>query len=294
MLEPDPVSRRMTTSHQSQPDAPGMAFVRAASVTRDFQSGRQGAMRALDAVELEIAKGEVLGLVGESGSGKTTLGRILSGLDAPTSGQVEFDGGQIETGSSRAFRDQRQRVQYVYQDPLSALNPRLTIGFQVAEGLRAHFDLDRSQAQARALAFLTEVGLSAAHAASHVHQLSGGQRQRAVIARALALQPDFVVFDEPVSALDLSVQAQVLDVIVALQRRQRLTALFISHDLRVVRYVADRIAVLHQGRLVEIGPADAVYHSPQHAYTKRLLAAVPRIDPTKGPGGAPRDKAVQQ
>lgn len=258
----------------------GPALIEANGVARIFPGrGGRAAVKAVADVDLVIAKGETLGLVGESGSGKSTLGRVLAGLDRPTSGTVTFDGGEILTRDGPAFRAQRRQIQFVFQDPMSALNPRLTVERQVAEVLRAHRGMGWQQATEQSRVFLEKVGVNREMAARYVHQMSGGQRQRVVIARSLVLEPDFVVFDEPVSALDLSIQAQILELIAGMRSQLALTSVFITHDLRVVRYVSDRIAVLYLGHLVEIGRADDVYHRPAHPYTQALLAALPHIDP---------------
>lgn len=247
--------------------------IEARAVTRSFRSGGGGrALIALAGVDLSVAPGEMLGIVGESGSGKSTLGRILVGLDAPTSGEVLVEGAPLVTVDGPAFRSMRRRLQYVFQDPLSALNPRLTVGRQIAEAVAVHRVHPDPAARTRGL--LAEVGLGAELAGRHAHQLSGGQRQRVVLARCLSVDPDAIVFDEAVSALDLSIQAQVIALISRLRRERGLTGVFISHDLRVVRYVSDRIVVMYLGRIVEEGPADRVYHEPLHPYTRSLVAAI--------------------
>lgn len=257
-------------------------YVTATAVQRVFagRAGR-GDVRAVADVTLSIRKGETLGLVGESGSGKSTLGRMLAGLDRPTHGTVAFDGAPVLTRDGAGFRAQRRAIQFVFQDPMSALNPRMTVERQVAEALRYHDNLSWSEAIDRARTFLEKVGVNREMAGRFVHQLSGGQRQRVVIARSLILDPEFVVFDEPVSALDLSIQAQILELIAEMRKTLELTSIFITHDLRVVRYISDRIAVLYLGHLVELGEADEVYHRPKHPYTQALLSAIPHIDPAK-------------
>lgn len=257
-------------------------LIRANGLERIFR-GRNGGtdIRAVAGVNLSIFKGETLGLVGESGSGKSTLGRMLAGLDAPTRGTVTFDQVPVLTRDSADFRSQRRTIQFVFQDPMSALNPRLTVKRQVAEALHAHQDIGWSEATDKAQEFLQRVGVNRDLSNRYVHQLSGGQRQRVVIARSLVLGPQFVVFDEPVSALDLSIQAQILDLIAEMQGTLNLTSVFITHDLRVVRYVSDRIAVLYLGLVVEQGDADEIYHRPRHPYTQALLSSISHIDPAK-------------
>lgn len=256
-------------------------LVEARAVGKSYPGpARSGPVLALSGVDLAIGRGEAVGLVGESGSGKSTLGRILAGLETPSDGQALFDGTPVVSRDGETFRRQCRRIQYVFQDPLSALNPRLTIEQQVVEGMLAHGATSHRAALAGAREVLAEVGLEHPLSVRFPHQLSGGQRQRAVIARSLALRPDFVVLDEPVSALDLSIQAQILDLIGRLRTRLGLTILFVSHDLRVVRYACDRIAVLHLGKVVESGAADAVFHAPQHPYTRALVAAIPKLAAT--------------
>lgn len=256
-----------------------VSVVECANITKVFLArGGLAEVKALSSVSLDVQKGETIGLVGESGSGKTTLGRILAGLDMPTEGTLSFSGNPVLTKQGKDFRRQRQQIQYVFQDPMSALNARLTVETQVAEGIRLHQSLDWATALEKARDFLERVGVDRAMAGRYVHQLSGGQRQRAVIARSLILEPEFVVFDEPVSALDLSIQAQVLDLIDNLKKDFDLTTVFISHDLSVVRYVSDRIAVLYHGEIVEFGDAEQIFTDPQHDYTRELLASVPKME----------------
>jgi len=235
-------------------------------------------VRALDGVDLAVVRGETLGVIGESGSGKTTLGRCALGLVEPTAGTVRFDGmdlARLDPASAKALR---RRMQIVFQDPYASLNPRRTVERIVGLGLAVHERLDRAAARARILAMLERVGLGAAHLDRYPHQFSGGQRQRIGIARALVLRPDFVVCDEPVSALDVSIQAQILALLRELKEELGLTYLFIAHDLAVVAHLSDRVAVLYLGKIVELGPTRAVLKEPAHPYTRALLAAVPRLD----------------
>ena len=236
-------------------------------------------VRAVDGVSFSVARGETLGLVGESGSGKSTLARTVLQLLEPTSGSVRFDGREVAGLSRRQMRPLRAQMQIVFQDPYASLNPRKRIGQIVGEPLRIQGTLSGRELRARVHELLERVGLSAAHYQRFPHEFSGGQRQRIGIARALALEPKLVIADEPVSALDVSIRAQILDLMAELQDEFGLTYVFVAHDIGVVRHVSDRIAVMHEGKLVEQGPADRVCERPSDPYTKKLLAAVPVPDP---------------
>lgn len=234
---------------------------------------------AANHISFELSARERIGVVGESGSGKSTLGRLLLGLTPPTSGDVWFDGVNHKDRTKADWRNFRVRTSLVQQNPLAALNPQMTIGQQVAEGLIVHHVCGREEAYRRAAAMLERVGLSGAMMNRYPHQMSGGQRQRVVIARALILDPKLVVFDEAVSALDVSVQAQVVALLRELWQEMDLAYVFITHDLRIVRHLVDRIAVMYLGRIVETGDIKTVYQNPRHPYTRALLASVPTMDP---------------
>jgi oligopeptide/dipeptide ABC transporter ATP-binding protein len=259
-------------------------IVRVAGLTKEFPVGDRRVLRAVDGVEFEIGKGETLGLVGESGSGKSTTGRILIGLVPPSAGEIELFGRRIDRG--RMPDDVRRRMQFVFQDPSGALNPRMRAGDSIAEPLAIAGE-NRANRAARVAELLSLVGLPRDAADRYPHEFSGGQRQRIGIARALALQPEFIICDEPVSALDVSMQAQVINLLLDLQERLALSYLFIAHDLAVVRSISTQVAVMYAGRLVEIAPRRQLYEQPRHPYTQALLAAVPRPDPDR-----PRQRAL--
>jgi peptide/nickel transport system ATP-binding protein len=247
-------------------------------LTRHFGKAPE-LVRAVEGVSFEMARGEVLGLVGESGSGKSTIGRLALRLIEPTSGRIEFNGEDITATPGRRLKPFRRQAQMVFQDPYASLNPRLPVRDIVGEALDAH-GLARGAAREQRIGELLQVvGLQGAHMSRYPHEFSGGQRQRIGIARALAVEPDLIVADEPVSALDVSVQAQVLNLMQDLRRRFALSMLFISHDLDVVELMCDRIAVLYLGRIMEIGPTAAIVRRSKHPYTRALIAASPKADP---------------
>ncbi len=238
-----------------------------------------GDIKAVDGVTLDIRRGETLGLVGESGCGKSTVGRAILRLYKPTGGQIRFDGQDISKLSEGDLRPLRRRMQMVFQDPFASLNPRHSVGRIIGEPLRAHGLATRRQAGLRVRELLQIVGLPADAASRYPHEFSGGQRQRIGVARALSVNPDFIVADEPVSALDVSIQAQIINLLETLQDEFDLTYLFIAHDLAVVRHISDRIAVMYLGSIVEISPSDELYEMPLHPYTISLLSSVPIPDP---------------
>lgn len=246
-----------------------------------FFRRRSGEVKAVDDVSFDIFEGETLGLVGESGCGKSTCGRAILRLYDITSGSIWINGEEIGEADFRALRPLRPTMQMVFQDPQASLNPRMTVARIIAEPLDEHTKLSRSEKTQKVLELMDAVGLNRSFANRYPHEFSGGQRQRIGIARALALNPKFIVCDEPIAALDVSIQAQVVNLLEELQDKFGLTYLFISHDLSMVRHIADRVAVMYLGKVVELAPRDALYNSPRHPYTQALLSAVPEPDPSR-------------
>ncbi|ATW76879.1 ABC transporter ATP-binding protein [Staphylococcus aureus] len=246
-----------------------------------FNAGKKNEVRAIENISFDIYKGETLGLVGESGCGKSTTGKSIIKLNDITSGEILYEG--IDIQKIRKRKDLlkfNKKIQMIFQDPYASLNPRLKVMDIVAEGIDIHhLATDKRDRKKRVYDLLETVGLSKEHANRYPHEFSGGQRQRIGIARALAVEPEFIIADEPISALDVSIQAQVVNLLLKLQREIGITFLFIAHDLSMVKYISDRIAVMHFGKIVEIGPAEEIYQNPLHDYTKSLLSAIPQPDP---------------
>lgn len=252
------------------------------NVSLTFNKGKSNEVKAIDDVSFDIYEGEIFGLVGESGSGKTTIGRSVLKLSDIDSGTVTFSGNEISSLKGKDLHDFRKTAQMIFQDPQASLNGRMKIRDIIAEGIDIHkLAKSKEEREAKVKELIDLVGLNEDHLSRYPHEFSGGQRQRIGIARALAVNPHFIVADEPISALDVSIQAQVVNLMQKLQHEQGLTYLFIAHDLSMVKYISDRIGVMHWGKLLEVGPADEIYHNPIHPYTKSLLSAIPEPDPER-------------
>lgn len=257
----------------------GEYLIEAKNLCKYFHVDRKRTLKAVDGVNIAIRRGETLGLVGESGCGKTTCGRTLLRLYDVTSGEILFDGKDISKLHGKELLEFKHRAQMVFQDPYSSLDPRMTIGEIIAEGMDVHLSLSREEKHRRINELLAAVGLTEQFASRFAHELSGGQRQRVGIARALAVDPAFIVCDEPISALDVSIQAQIVNLLIHLQQERGLTYLFISHDLSMVKHISDRVGVMYLGSMVELASSQAIFSHPKHPYTQALIAAIPAVDP---------------
>ena len=252
------------------------------NVSLTFNKGKSNEVKAIDDVSFDIYEGEIFGLVGESGSGKTTIGRSVLKLSDIDSGTITFSGNEISSLKGKDLHDFRKTAQMIFQDPQASLNGRMKIRDIIAEGIDIHkLAKSKEEREAKVKELIDLVGLNEDHLSRYPHEFSGGQRQRIGIARALAVNHHFIVADEPISALDVSIQAQVVNLMQKLQHEQGLTYLFIAHDLSIVKYISDRIGAMHWGKLLEVGPADEIYHNPIHPYTKSLLSAIPEPDPER-------------
>ncbi|WP_425449063.1 ABC transporter ATP-binding protein [Dethiothermospora halolimnae] len=260
------------------------AFIQVKDLKKYFNVGRKATLKAVDGVNFNIKKGETLGLVGESGCGKTTCGRTVMGLYEASGGEVLFDGTNVHKLKGKAKKDFTKRAQIIFQDPYASLNPRMTVSDIIAAGIDIHRLYSGRDRINRVYELLNIVGLNKEHADRFPHEFSGGQRQRIGIARALAMEPDFIVCDEPISALDVSIQAQVVNLLIKLQKELGLTYLFIAHDLSMVRHISDRVGVMYLGKMAEITKSTKLYENPLHPYTKALLSAIPVPEPTVSRG----------
>ncbi len=259
-------------------------LIQVKDLSRFFKVGRKKILKAVDHVTFDIYKGETLGVVGESGCGKTTCGRTVLGMYKATSGSVLYGSTDIHALKGKEKKAFKKKAQYIFQDPYASLDPRMTVGDIIAEGMDVHFSFSKQERLDKINAMLTKVGLNKEHALRYPHEMSGGQRQRVGIARSLAVEPSFIVCDEPISALDVSIQAQIINLLHDLKGEMGLTFMFISHDLSMVKHISDRIAVMYLGSIVELAESSKIYDSPMHPYTKALISAIPVPDPKIGAG----------